>query len=102
MLLSALLWNLWDHSLTLQSILVSAQAYENTTIRLPRRVYLKVRELIFFLAIYLIPIGTGGHKPFLESFGADQFDDENPKERGKRCPFSTGQTLGYAVDYYLV
>ncbi|WMV52242.1 hypothetical protein MTR67_045627 [Solanum verrucosum] len=36
-----------------------------------------VHEPIFFLAIYLISVGTGGHKPSLESFGADQFDDEN-------------------------
>uniref|UniRef100_M1ARP8 Peptide transporter n=1 Tax=Solanum tuberosum TaxID=4113 RepID=M1ARP8_SOLTU len=36
-----------------------------------------VHEPIFFLAIYLISIGTRGHKPSLESFGADQFDDEN-------------------------
>ncbi|KAK4724978.1 hypothetical protein R3W88_027757 [Solanum pinnatisectum] len=36
-----------------------------------------VHEPIFFLAIYLISIGTRGHKPSLESFGANQFDDEN-------------------------
>lgn len=47
----------------------------------------KVHELVFFLAIYLISVGTGGHKPSLESFGADQFDDDHPEERRKKLSF---------------
>ncbi|PHU05354.1 Protein NRT1/ PTR FAMILY 5.7 [Capsicum chinense] len=54
----------------------------------------KVHEPIFFLAIYLISIGTGGHKPSLESFGADQFDDENPKERRKKMSFFNWWNFG--------
>lgn len=42
---------------------------------------------IFFLGLYLIAIGTGGIKPCVSSFGADQFDDTDPKERVKKGSF---------------
>lgn len=53
-----------------------------------------VHEAIFFVAIYLISVGTGGHKPSLESFGADQFDDENPQERRKKMSFFNWWNFG--------
>lgn len=42
---------------------------------------------VFFLALYLISIGTGGHKPSLQSFGADQFDEEDKTEKLKKASF---------------
>lgn len=54
----------------------------------------KIHEVIFFLAIYLISISTGGHKPSLESFGADQFDDNHSEERTKKMSFSNWWTFG--------
>ncbi|KAI3447723.1 hypothetical protein Pfo_004388 [Paulownia fortunei] len=56
----------------------------------PRRIH----EIAFFLAIYLISIGTGGHKPSLESFGADQFDDDHPEERKKKMSFFNWWSFG--------
>lgn len=47
----------------------------------------KIHEVVFFLALYMISVGTGGHKPCLESFGADQFDDDHPAERRKKMSF---------------
>ncbi|XP_071720929.1 protein NRT1/ PTR FAMILY 5.6-like [Rutidosis leptorrhynchoides] len=47
----------------------------------------KIHEIVFFIAIYMISVGTGGHKPSLESFGADQFDDDHPGERKKKMSF---------------
>lgn len=47
----------------------------------------KLHQILFFTAIYLISIGTGGHKPSLESFGADQFDDDHPQERKQKMSF---------------
>lgn len=84
----------------------SLRACEHTeTCQEPR----KVHEVIFFLAIYLISIGTGGHKPALESFGADQFDEENPKERKQKMSYfnwwnfglCSGLLIGVTVIVYL-
>lgn len=42
---------------------------------------------VFFLGLYLIALGTGGIKPCVSSFGADQFDDTDPGERVKKGSF---------------
>ncbi|KAH0707656.1 hypothetical protein KY285_012205 [Solanum tuberosum] len=42
---------------------------------------------IFFSGLYLIALGTGGIKPCVSAFGADQFDDTDPKERVKKASF---------------
>ncbi|XP_010937012.1 protein NRT1/ PTR FAMILY 8.3-like [Elaeis guineensis] len=42
---------------------------------------------VFFLGLYLIALGTGGIKPCVSSFGADQFDDTDSKERVKKASF---------------
>ncbi|KAL4579570.1 hypothetical protein LXL04_015722 [Taraxacum kok-saghyz] len=43
--------------------------------------------LFFFSGLYLIALGTGGIKPCVSSFGADQFDDTDPKERVTKGSF---------------
>lgn len=47
----------------------------------------KVHEVIFFLALYFLSVGTGGIKPCLESFGADQFDDHHSEERKQKMSY---------------
>ncbi|KAL9241732.1 hypothetical protein vseg_015806 [Gypsophila vaccaria] len=42
---------------------------------------------VFFLGLYLIALGTGGIKPCVSSFGADQFDDTDAAERVKKGSF---------------
>ncbi|XP_047966678.1 protein NRT1/ PTR FAMILY 8.3-like [Salvia hispanica] len=42
---------------------------------------------IFFFGLYLIALGTGGIKPCVSSFGADQFDDTDPVESVKKGSF---------------
>lgn len=42
---------------------------------------------VFFLGLYLIALGTGGIKPCVSSFGADQFDDMDPIEKVKKGSF---------------
>ncbi|KAJ3672843.1 hypothetical protein LUZ60_006217 [Juncus effusus] len=42
---------------------------------------------VFFLGLYLIALGTGGIKPCVSSFGADQFDDTDPHERVQKGSF---------------
>jgi solute carrier family 15 (peptide/histidine transporter), member 3/4 len=69
----------------------------------------KVHEIIFFLGMYLVSVGTGGHKPSLESFGADQFDEGHAVERRQKmsyfnwwnCSLCAGVLLGVTVIAYI-
>ncbi|RDX94730.1 Protein NRT1/ PTR FAMILY 8.1 [Mucuna pruriens] len=40
-----------------------------------------------FIALYLIALGTGGIKPCVSAFGADQFDEADEKERIRKSSF---------------
>ncbi|WCJ32407.1 Major facilitator superfamily protein [Euphorbia peplus] len=42
---------------------------------------------IFYLSIYLIALGYGGHQPTLATFGADQFDESKPKQKISKAAF---------------
>ncbi|XP_071714067.1 protein NRT1/ PTR FAMILY 5.2-like [Rutidosis leptorrhynchoides] len=42
---------------------------------------------IFYCALYIIALGTGGTKPNISTMGADQFDDFEPKERAHKLTF---------------
>ncbi|KAJ9185276.1 hypothetical protein P3X46_004929 [Hevea brasiliensis] len=76
--------------LTLSQFLPSLKACDADICPEPR----KVHEVVFFLAIYLISMGTGGHKPSLESFGADQFDDDHSEERKKKMSYFNWWNFG--------
>ncbi|MCD7452974.1 hypothetical protein HAX54_019033 [Datura stramonium] len=91
--------------LTMSSVVPSLKPCGNDLCQEPR----KIHVVIFFFAIYLIAIGTGGHKPSLESFGADQFDDDHPQEKRKKMSFfnwwsfglCSGVLLGVTVIVYV-
>ncbi|KAG2707647.1 hypothetical protein I3843_05G145000 [Carya illinoinensis] len=42
---------------------------------------------VFFFGLYLIALGTGGIKPCVSPFGADQFDGTDPRERVQKGSF---------------
>lgn len=42
---------------------------------------------VCFIAIYLVALGTGGIKPCVSSFGADQFDDADANEKKYKSSF---------------
>ncbi|KAF0905063.1 hypothetical protein E2562_000870 [Oryza meyeriana var. granulata] len=42
---------------------------------------------VVFLALYLIALGTGGIKPCVSSFGADQFDENDDGEKRSKSSF---------------
>jgi peptide/histidine transporter 3/4 len=42
---------------------------------------------VCFLALYLIALGTGGIKPCVSSYGADQFDDTDELEKKSKASF---------------
>ncbi|XP_022764913.1 protein NRT1/ PTR FAMILY 7.2-like [Durio zibethinus] len=43
--------------------------------------------LFFYFAIYLVALGNGGYQPNIATFGADQFDEEDPKEGHSKIAF---------------
>ncbi|CAN7124470.1 unnamed protein product [Brassica rapa subsp. narinosa] len=42
---------------------------------------------IFFGALYILAVGTGGTKPNISTIGADQFDESDPKEKIQKISF---------------
>ncbi|XP_027091830.1 protein NRT1/ PTR FAMILY 8.2-like [Coffea arabica] len=62
-----------------------------------------------YAALYLIALGTGGIKPCVSSFGADQYDDADEKEAQKKYSFfnwfffaiNMGALLGITVLVYV-
>ncbi|KAA8548860.1 hypothetical protein F0562_000544 [Nyssa sinensis] len=42
---------------------------------------------VFYSALYILAIGTGGTKPNICTIGADQFDDFDPKEKSQKLSF---------------
>ncbi|XP_068668533.1 LOW QUALITY PROTEIN: protein NRT1/ PTR FAMILY 8.1-like [Aristolochia californica] len=47
----------------------------------------EIQSAVFFVALYLIALGTGGIKPCVSSFGADQFDDADEKEKKTKSSY---------------
>ncbi|EEF34262.1 Peptide transporter, putative, partial [Ricinus communis] len=41
----------------------------------------------FYLSIYLVAFGYGGHQPTIATFGADQFDEGKPKQKNSKAAF---------------
>ncbi|RDY02224.1 Protein NRT1/ PTR FAMILY 5.6, partial [Mucuna pruriens] len=79
--------------LTMSQFIPCLKACNNEICHRPR----KVHEVVFYLALYGIALGTGGFKPCLESFGADQFDDEHVEERKKKISFFNWWTFALCV-----
>ncbi|XP_022980257.1 protein NRT1/ PTR FAMILY 7.3-like [Cucurbita maxima] len=42
---------------------------------------------LFYLSVYLVALGNGGYQPNIATFGADQFDEEDPKEGLSKIAF---------------
>lgn len=45
------------------------------------------QSAVCFMALYLIALGTGGIKPCVSSYGADQFDDADEGEKKQKSSF---------------
>ncbi|KAI3429039.1 Protein kinase domain-containing protein [Psidium guajava] len=46
-----------------------------------------IQSTVCFIALYLIALGTGGIKPCVSSYGADQFDDADEVEKKRKGSF---------------
>lgn len=55
------------------------------------------RKPIFFLALYILSVGEGGHKPCVQTFAADQFDENVPEEKLAKSSFFNWWFLGIVV-----
>ncbi|KAF5175165.1 NRT1/ PTR FAMILY 5.4 [Thalictrum thalictroides] len=70
---------------------------------------LEFRPVPFFLSLYMIAIGTGGHKPCLQTFGADQFNENNLEEIKAKSTFFNwwyfgicfGASAGMLIIFYV-
>ncbi|KAM1020083.1 hypothetical protein ACFX13_042125 [Malus domestica] len=82
-LFSSLIYLMGLSLLTMSQFIPSLKPCSTKTCQQPR----KLHEVVLFIALYFISVGTGGHKPCLQSFGADQFDDDHTEERKKKMSY---------------
>ncbi|XP_011091838.1 protein NRT1/ PTR FAMILY 5.4-like [Sesamum indicum] len=47
----------------------------------------RAQGTLFFIALYVLAIGEGGHKPCVQTFAADQFDEGLPEEKAAKSSF---------------
>ncbi|TQD89425.1 hypothetical protein C1H46_025068 [Malus baccata] len=82
-LFSSLIYLMGLSLLTMSQFIPSLKPCSTKACQQPR----KLHEVVLFIALYFISVGTGGHKPCLQSFGADQFDDDHTEERKKKMSY---------------
>eukprot|EP01018_Ginkgo_biloba_P022350 Gb_24311 [translate_table: standard] len=52
---------------------------------------------IFYFGLYVLAVGSGGTKPNISTFGADQFDDFDPKEKNRKNSFFNWWMFGVFI-----
>ncbi|KAL1372861.1 hypothetical protein HN51_002930 [Arachis hypogaea] len=55
------------------------------------------QAMIFFVAIYLVALGSGCVKPNMIAHGADQFDQDNPKQLKKLSSYFNAAYFAFSV-----
>ena len=55
------------------------------------------RKALFFFALYILAVGEGGHKPCVQTFAADQFDQNLPEEKKAKSSFFNWWCFGIMV-----
>jgi peptide/histidine transporter 3/4 len=58
---------------------------------------LHYRKEMFFTALYILTVGEGGHKPCVQTFAADQFDEDSEEDRKAKSSFFNWWYLGIIV-----
>lgn len=57
----------------------------------------QLQESLFFISLYIVVIGESGHKPCVQAFGADQFDESSEQERGAKNSFFNWWYFGLCI-----
>lgn len=64
------------------------------------------RKASFFTALYVVAVGEGGHKPCVQTFAADQFNEEVEEEKMAKSSFFNwwyqGITVGATTAVFVV
>ena len=55
---------------------------------------LHYRKAVFFVSLYVLSVGEGGHKPCVQTFAADQFDEDSREEKEAKSSFFNWWYLG--------
>ncbi|XP_040991295.1 protein NRT1/ PTR FAMILY 5.4-like isoform X3 [Juglans microcarpa x Juglans regia] len=55
------------------------------------------RKPMFFVALYILTVGEGGHKPCVQTFAADQFDEDSDEDKKAKSSFYNWWYLGIVV-----
>ncbi|MED6181891.1 hypothetical protein PIB30_023560 [Stylosanthes scabra] len=76
------------------TILLSSLIYLLGMIFLTLSVSVLKHKTLFFVALYVLSIGDGGHKPCVQTFAADQFDEDTQEEKDAKSSFFNWWYLG--------
>ncbi|PON33948.1 Proton-dependent oligopeptide transporter family, partial [Parasponia andersonii] len=52
------------------------------------------RKAVFFISLYVLSVGEGGHKPSVQTFAADQFNEDSSDEKEAKSSFFNWWYLG--------
>ncbi|XP_057976147.1 protein NRT1/ PTR FAMILY 5.4-like [Malania oleifera] len=55
------------------------------------------RAAVFYVALYILAVGEGGHKPCVQTFAADQFDEDLPEEKKAKSSFFNWWYMGVVI-----
>ncbi|EOA34982.1 hypothetical protein CARUB_v10020071mg [Capsella rubella] len=83
-IIASLIYVLGLAFLTLSAFLVPMTSKDSTQVTSPPSFLLNA---LFFFSLYLVAIGQSGHKPCVQAFGADQFDEKDSQEIFDRSSF---------------
>lgn len=95
-LLASLLYLVGLCLLTLSSMLPTRNASEcndATDLTACTQAQFQAR-VFFFCSLYLVAFAQGGHRPNVQAFGADQFDENDPEERKAKSTFFNWWNFG--------